>query len=421
MYAVMNILVTTFWSFKDALVQTYTLPYLKIMHKHLPKGSKIYLLTIEQPRFAIKPEEVAQIEQELAAFGIVSVRFPYFNYGLLSLLNWARIVLYLLFLVLVQNIQVIHSFCTTSGMAGYLLSLLTGRKYLIDSYEPHAEASVENGDWQRNSFRFKLLFAMEKYSSKHATYIISATEGMRYYAKEKYGVTFDKFYVKPACVNLQNFSWENRKNPDLLKKFGFEDKIVCVYAGKLGGIYLDKEVFELFKVAHNFWGDKLRILLLTAHTPQEIALKAKAVGLSADIFQVCFVNHKEIANYMGLADFGITPVKPIPTKRYCTPIKDGEYWALGLPIVITHNISDDSEIVEKHQIGAVLQEFNETDYLRCVQTIDQLLVANTTENLYKKVRAVAEQYRSYEIAEKIYKEIYGGSATVTTFKNQHFF
>lgn len=407
-----HILVTTFWSFKDALVQTYTLPYLKIIHKYLPKESKIYLLTIEQERYQIQSSEIAEIEGSLKKYNIVSIRFPYFRYGFGSLLNWARIIFKLFFLILSNNIQVIHSFCTTSGIAGYLLSILTGRTYLIDSYEPHAEASVENGDWKRSSFRFRLLFFLEKLESHRVRYVISATEGMRKYALEKYNATFEHFYVKPACVDLNLFSFKNRKNTILLKEFDYENKIVCVYAGKFGGIYLDKEIFEFFKVADDYWGEKFRLLILTNHQPQEIEARCKSVGIDFDKVRVQFVNHAQIADYMGLADFAVTPVKPIPTKRYCTPIKDGEYWALGLPIVITRDISDDSEIVEKHQIGSVMHHFTKEEYLRNVKEIDDLLQKYTKEEIYDKVRKVAQQYRSFEIAESIYKEIYGEKTAI---------
>lgn len=402
-----NVLVTTFWSFKDALVQTYTLPYLKIMHKHLPVGSKIFLLTIEQKRYQILPSELAEIESNLKKYNIISIRFPYYSYGLRSLLNWLRIIIKLFFLIIFEHISFIHSFCTTSGIAGYLLSLLTGRAYLIDSYEPHAEASVENGDWQRASFRFRLLFFLEKLESHRAKYIISATAGMRKYALEKYKVIFKHFYVKPACVDLDLFSLKNRKNTILLKEFGYEDKIVCVYAGKFGGIYLDKEIFEFFKVASDYWGEKFRLLVLTSHLSAEIEAKCKTVDIDMGKVNVRFVNHSQIADYMGLADFAVTPVKPIPTKRYCTPIKDGEYWALGLPIVITRDISDDSQIVENHSIGSVMKAFSQSEYLRNVKEIDELLKQYSPAELYAKVRKVAEQYRSFEIAEQIYEEIYG--------------
>jgi hypothetical protein len=136
-------------------------------------------------------------------------------------------------------------------------------------------------------------------------------------------------------------------------------------------------------------------------------MRCEAIGIDFGKVHVQFVNHAQIPDYMGLADFAVTPVKPIPTKRYCTPIKDGEYWALGLPIVITRDISDDSTIVEKHQIGSVMHEFTQLEYLRNIKEIDNLLKNNTLKELYAKVRRVAEQYRSFEIAEKIYKEIYG--------------
>jgi glycosyltransferase involved in cell wall biosynthesis len=400
------VLVTTFWSYKDALVQTYTLPYLKIMHRYLPPGSVIYLLTLEQPRFKVNPADWPAEYAALAQHGIRLIHFPYFPYGLRSLLNWGRIVLFLWWLVMRKGVQTIHSFCTPAALAGYLLSMSTGRRLIMDSYEPHAEASVENGDWARDSFRFRLLFGVERLASRRAALVISATEGMRHYAREKYGVIFKRFYVKPACVDLALFSERNLKKPDLVTQLGLADKIVAVYAGKFGGIYLDKEVFDLLRVAQLHWGDRLRVLVLTSHSPDQVAALAQASGLDPAVVITQFVPHAHIADYLGLADFALTPVKPIPTKRYCTPIKNGEYWALGLPVVITPQISDDSEIIDNEEIGAIMNHFDDADYARVVARIDQLL-SQPRAALYQKIRAVAERYRSFLIAEQIYREVYG--------------
>ena len=117
-----------------------------------------------------------------------------------------------------------------------------------------------------------------------------------------------------------------------------------------------------------------------------------------------FVRHDEISNYIGLGDFAITPVKPIPTKRYCSPIKDGEYWALGLPVIITKDISDDSEIISKENIGYVLQTLNEIEYKKSIERIDELLTEGDV--LTNRIIKVAGNYRSFEIAEEVYKKIY---------------
>jgi len=45
-----NVLILTYWSYHDALIQTYTLPYVRIIKKYLPAKSKIFLVTLEQKK-----------------------------------------------------------------------------------------------------------------------------------------------------------------------------------------------------------------------------------------------------------------------------------------------------------------------------------------------------------------------------------
>ena len=403
----MNILALTFWSYKSGLIQTYTLPYLKIIANVLPENSKIYLLTMEKENLAMDVSEREEVKAKLAQNGITLIPFKYHRFGVIAIIKWIWILIYLFITILIRDIKAIHSFCMPPSVAGSILSFSTGRKLIVDSYEPHAEASLENGDWRENSFAFKFLLGFEKVISKRAFIIISATEGMRQYAYEKYGVDFKKFFVKPACVDLNLFQEKNRKQTKLLKELKLEDKIVAVYAGKFGGIYLDQEVFDYFKIAQDYWGDKFRVLVLTNQPRQQLVDLAQNSGFDLDALCIKFVLHTDIPDYIGLGDFGITPVKPIPTKRYCTPIKNGEYWALGLPIVSTANISDDSEIIEKKKIGSIIHEFTDEAFLKSVKEIDAILKSETKENLFHKIRKVAVEYRSFDIAEKIYEKIYG--------------
>lgn len=405
----MNILVLTFWSYKSGLIQTYTLPYLKQIAEVIPDKGKLYLLTLEKENLALNEEEKKAADSYLAEHKIKLISFKYNRFGIVAAFKWIWIHIYLLFTVVFKNINYIQSFCTPPSVAGSVLSSLTGRKLIIDSYEPHAEASLENGDWTKDSFAFKFLFGFEKFLSHKAHTIISATQGMRTYAKEKYDAEFERFYVKPACVDLSLFTEENIKKPDLIKELGFEGKIVAVYAGKFGGIYLDQEVFDFLKVAQDYWGDIFRILMLTNQSDEELNNWADKSGFDMRALSKRFVMHSDIPDYIGLGDFGLTPVKPIPTKRYCTPIKNGEYWALGLPIISTANISDDSEIIEKENIGSIIHEFNNDAYLTSVKEIDNLLKNSDSLELYKKIRGVAEKYRSFEISKKIYTEIYSSN------------
>jgi len=394
-----NVLVITYWSWSDALVQTYTLPYLRIMERALPPGSRIHLVTLEKN---------APIIGGIGSKGaIVHHQFQYRPLGPRAVGMIMGLVRSLCILVRQNDIRTVHAWCTPAGMIGYLVSVLTRRSLVIDSYEPHAEAMVENGTWRRKSMGFRVLFLFERLQTRRASVLIAAAAGMRDYARKKYGGSSARFFVKPACVDLERFSDKDIKRPDLVRSMGFEGKLVMVYAGKFGGIYLDQQVFDLLRVALDRWGDRLHVLLLTAQSAEELAPYMARADLAPALFTIRFVPHKDIPAFMGLGDVALTPVRPVPTKRYCTPIKDGEYWALGLPIVITPDISDDSKLIEEFGIGSVLGGLGKEHYEKALDEIDALLRNYTREELYERIRPVAEKYRNFDIAEHIYRTIYG--------------
>ncbi|HTA28043.1 MAG TPA: hypothetical protein VK809_09660, partial [Bacteroidia bacterium] len=122
-----------------------------------------------------------------------------------------------------------------------------------------------------------------------------------------------------------------------------------------------------------------------------------------------FVKHSEVPLYMGLADFAISPVKPVPTKRYCTPIKDGEYWGMGLPVVIPPDISVDSDIIKENRAGAILQGFDGIAYTDAAEEIDAIIKGKSRLEIYNQIRPLAEKYRDFSIAEEVYRKIYSST------------
>lgn len=398
-----NILVFTQWSFKDALVQTYTLPYVDIIREIVPKEKKIFLVTAEQEHIALSNEETIAINKEWEKRNMQLLPEPYKRFGLKKMLAATGNLAKLIRTIKKEKIKTIHAFCTPAGSIAYMLSKFTGAELIIDSYEPHAESMVENGTWKKNGAAYKILFSLEKKQTKRARSLIATTTGMKQYALDKYGVEVKSLFVKPACVDLQKFS-SVEKDETLLKELGLSNKVVCVYAGKLGGIYLKEEVFDLIKLCHDRWKDDFRFLMLTNAAREEIDTEIKRVNLPENVVISKFIFHHDVPKYLSLGDFAINPVKPVPTKKYCTSIKDGEYWAMGLPVVISPRISDDSEIIENEHTGVVVDFSDKAALARSIDKIEDLLKRKT--ELKDKIRQIAIKYRSYEIAKNIYKEIY---------------
>ncbi len=396
-------LVITYWDFNEAHVQANVLPNLRILSK--VSDADVYLFCLNKK--PLSSEEERKVAAELAVDRIHLLWFHYSHFGLKMMLKFLWLIPYLCISVFSKKISRIYAWCTTAGAIGYLASVLTRRPLVLESYEPHAEAMVENGYWTTKRFPYKVLSWFEKKQAQRAQFIIAANSGMGAYVQKRYNYTIpkEKLYAKPACVDLHQFDPEEKVRVKARNELGYTPgNIVCLYAGKFGGIYLEEETFELLKACYNEWGTEFRVLLLTSQDEDYIQKHCKRVGVPFGIFTIRFVPHHQVPGMMQAADFAICPVKPVPTKRFCTPVKNGEYWALGLPVIITAGISDDSDIIQENNIGAVIESLDERGYVEAVKEMSSLLRGNRNE-VSEKIRSIAVRYRNYDIAWTIYQDI----------------
>lgn len=388
-----RILVLTYWDRNDPLVINYTLPYLRIIREE-SRGTAIHLVTLDRAGSVPLP----------APEGIVHHALRYRKFGLGAMAAFPFMVFSLCRLVWVHKITRLHAWCMPAGMLGYLVSVLTGRPLVVDSYEPHAEAMVENGTWRRSGIAFRTLFLFEKLLTRRAVAAVATTAGMREYALARYGRVPPLFLVKPACVDVERFAMPHHQM--MGQHWTLEGKMVAVYAGKFGGIYLDQEVFDLFGAAKAHWPN-FHVLLLTSHKLDELRPYMERAGLAADMFTIQWALPAEVPTYLAMAQWALTPVRPVASKRYCTPIKTGEYWGAGLPVMITKDISDDSGIIERLRIGSVIESLDTVGYQRAVERMAELLATEERDVLAARIRGVALEYRGFGIAQRVYRKLYG--------------
>lgn len=396
----MNILVITYWKFSDALIQTYTLPYLRIIRDILPAGSGITLITLE-PEGEVKKE--IPVEP-----GIVRYSFRLYPFGVRAMIGWQINFRHLRSIVQRKNIATIHTWCTPAGGIGERLSKQTGVPLVIDSFEPHAEPMVETGTWKKGGPAFRSLFAMERKQVHRARWIIGVVAAMKDYAREKYHYNGIHFLVKPACIDFAQFNLLKRNNQALRQKLNISGHdVVCVYAGKFGGLYMKEEAFRFFRAAHDVFGKNFKVLLLSSTPQNEINAMAQAAGLDPSVLITTFVPHTEVAGYMGVADFAFSAFKPVESRKYCTPIKNGEYWAMGLPVVIGEGISEDSDIIRSNNAGYVLKSLSEEEFRNAALYLKQLLQTEDRNKLANRIHELAQKHRNFAIAENVYRTIYG--------------
>jgi hypothetical protein len=402
MKAKKNILVLASWSMNEPLMHSYLLPNLAILHSILPLGSTLYLHTWEKERFAMSKQQQYDIKAELKTKNIVWLKSNYSSFGMRSFIRFTCMILRLSYIVVVKRISFLHPFAPGAGAVALFVHFITGKKIIMDSWEPHAESMVESHVWKENSFAFKLQFWIEKKLTQRATCLIAASKKMKDYALAKWNLQPAKVAYRPACVDLELFDISKWNKADSKLKLNIENRVVAVCTGKLTGMYLGSEVFQFFAVANHYFKNNFHVLLLTETGVDLIKEWCTKFNFPIQNLTLKHTTNAEVPFYLSAADFAVNPQKQIPSKRYGTPVKDGEYWAMGLPVVIPPNISEDSEIVEKENIGVIWK----VDQSENTWVLEKLNLLLADENLPDRCVQAAVKYRSYDLARQAYTQAY---------------
>lgn len=399
-----NVLFVTHWSLGSGLIHAYTLPYCKQIRSILGAKSKLYLLTSDTIEDTNDAHKTEKLQSKLYASNIVHISHRYNQRGLKKLFYIVLQVAHLVYIIRRNKIDTLHAFCTPAGSLAVVLKVITGCTLIIDSLEPHAESMIETGTWNYKTISFYILFAFEWLQVRLANSAIATTNKMKSYCATRYRHLPANFFVKPACVDLDKF-YTTQSSAKLVSELSFQDKIVCVYAGKIGGIYLDFEIFHFVRICYQELGDTFRFLLLTESSADIVMELMAKYEIPPYIVYQQKVHPDNVPEYLSISHFALNPVRPIPTKRYCTSIKDGEYWASGLPVIITKDIGDDSDIIERLNIGYVLNELSYDEYRKALYHILDLLQLDES-SLNRRARHAAEEYRSFASSALMYESVY---------------
>lgn len=399
----LRILVMSSWSFNEPLTHSYLLPYVRIIVSLLPPGSKVWLQTSEKAHLKPDDSALAGIMSSLEKEGILWLPYDYVPFGLKAIIKYVGWIWKLRGLVRKENIGYLHPFAPGAGTTAVFVQMFSSVKVVMDSWEPHAESMVESGVWSRSSLAFRVMWWAEKRLARRADYLIAASKRMPDYAREKWGVVRNDIGFRPACIDLDFMNPQRFDRDEERRKAGLEDKFVCVCVGKLEGMYMGEEAFRFFSTCLDCGEENFHVVLLSETEEEKVRKLAEDIGFPSDAYTLRNVPYSEVPRYLAMANFAFNPQKPIPSKRYGTPVKDGEYWAMGLPIAIHDHISDDSDIVKEERVGVILGDLSHIDNIRVLREMILLCAAPETA---KRCRHAAMKYRNFEIAEHAYRSIY---------------
>ncbi len=402
----MNFLIISPWSYNDALTVSYVLPYLRLINQEAElafgKHCSIYVVTWEMVQSNSLVPSIEVKHHLSTPFYHVPLFFP--RKIISNPLSFVGTILLLLRIFLFRHIDFIQSWCTTGAFWGFFLSKIFGIPLILDSFEPHADPMVECGIWKRSGFKYRFLKYIETKAARRAIACLPVTKYMYNYTKLTYGLDITiPSAVKPACVQDSYFP-----SQDTLSLPGSSsNSLNAIYIGKFGGLYLDIDFFRILKCGFELWPDNFNVQILSCQPLPQIDKIAQKVNFDLNRISIQCVPHQEIPSFLQASDFAILPLKSVPSRLCCTPVKTGEYWSHGLPILATRGISTDSEVIKKYNIGVVLPDLSDFSIKDSLIKMKQLVLdARGSTDLSQKIQKVAHNYRGFHIASASYKSIY---------------
>jgi hypothetical protein len=392
----MRILFLSYWGFADPLTTATVLPHLRLLQARADVVA-IRLVTVERGQEALQvPALELPFENQKITFepllsppgqGVLVTKTNDFRRFPRELAAQAS----------AFEADFILARGAPAGALAYLVQQKTGLPFYVESFEPHAEYMRKAGVWRWYDPRYIFQQYWENQQKRRAAGLMPVAENYRRQLMAE-GVPAERIITVPCSVSLTDFAFNTEARTRMRQQLALPaEALVGVYVGKFGGIYYDEEAFQLFKQTADFFGPSFRLLLLTPQAPAEVQAKLTANGFDPALAIVTRVPFAEVPAYLSSADFAYGLHRPTP---YVSPIKVGEYWANGLPVLLTAGVGDDSGIIAAEGGGAVFDLTQPGSVAQSLQSI-QAQLANPDHR--KTIHALAARHRSVEQAREAYE------------------
>lgn len=396
-----KILYISYDSALEPIPQSQVIPYLK----ELSKDSYIFhWLFFDKSDSIDSRRQRNALKQSLLKYNIILHSLPYYKrpYLIAKAFNIFCGVIFGSFCILRYNISIIHCRSEVASVIGIVLKFFFRKKLIYDRRGFMAEDYVEGGMWKsRDSFLYKLLIFIDNKLLLYSDRVVVLTHKMKNWLMLNRPWIKNTITVIPCCLDSSRF---NSHNTDITKStLGLGSKFLFVYSGSLGTWYLLDNMIDFFITAKQYIPNAhFLILTMSDHQIAKNAIKAKRVN--AKDFTVRSVHFDEVHKFLKCADSSICFIKPVISKLASSPTKLAEFLASGIPVIMNSGIGDSDEILQKENIGVVIEDFTNLDYQRGIDNLLSLI--NEKEVLRKRCLDSAKKYFSLSDGVVKYRQIY---------------
>ncbi|HEY0977226.1 MAG TPA: glycosyltransferase [Flavobacteriales bacterium] len=393
-----RILYFSYWSSTEPLTDSTLIPYFRFLQE-MPEVERVHFVTVERDGKGAFPwkglDKVVHIPVPMRWKALP----PLARFEVIQ-----RVVRRMTGICKRERIDVIGAKGAVAGLIAAKVAVPLGIPYIVESFEPHADYMADSGVWSRKGPYYRYAKRHERHVKSTAARLVTVTNGYRDRLIAD-GLDPGRISMVPSVTDITRFRFSPEDRRRVRAELGIGDRPTGIYVGKFGGLYYREEAFSVFSRMNARLGGEMHLLLLTNEPEAGLRKALVDQGIPVERISVRFAPHQEVPAYLSAADLAFSTIRYIPHGRYQSPVKNGEYWANGLPILLTHGVSDDHVVIQERPYAGALFRPDLADLDAAVDHMAGLVHAPGGRD---RIMALGEELRSMEIARRAYQRLFGG-------------
>ena len=300
------------------------------------------------------------------------------------------------FLIILNNIKLVHIRSTIPGLIAKLLNYFLDFKLIFDMRGFWSEEKADRSGWSRKSMIFKFFNKLENNLLISSDSVIALTDNaIELMLSRNPCLKAAKFVKITTCSDLVLF----KKRDKIIENKKY---FTLGHLGSVDTAYDIEPILNLYKKLRDEY-KVFRLLFLNKGSHEYINDQIDKLNIPKEGIEIIDVDFNKVPEYIEKIDFGCFYANPNFSIKASMPTKLGEFLASGVPVLCNPINKDVSELIMENKVGIVLNFESSLNLDHLQQDLYNLAHSNDTRD---RCRRVAESNFSLEDGIQKYKKIY---------------
>ncbi|MEZ9503033.1 glycosyltransferase [Vibrio sp. 10N.286.51.B11] len=377
----------------EPLGRSQVLAYLS----RLSRDYSITLVTFEKRNDFENQEEIEKLKLECVNFGIDWQPRIYHHKPRLLATVWDLFTLFwdTFRLSLRNKVKLIHCRSYIPAIAAWAVGKITRTPFIFDMRALWPEEMIDARRLSRKSVIYKVLKYLERKLLVNSAVNISLTNvAVPYLVNAIPNLSKDKFSVIPTCVDLTRFDPSlNADSPLSNTKLGTMGTVIS------GWYHLDW-LFNTLKFSAELFPES-DFKVVTRDDSHTLDQLANSYNLSNFSVEQCSAD--EVKTAIDELKFGILYFTAGVSKIGSAPTRMAEFLACGKPILGNRGVGDMADLIEKYNVGVVIEDGSDEEIKRGLKLMHDFLLA---PDYPERCRKAAVELFSADVGAEKYHQVY---------------